>query len=107
MKKFPFRKQPDAMECGATCLRMIAAYYGREYSAEGPPFIFNTEFTEHTKKIYFTRSETASLTMNLPRPCSSFIVIERLFSLCAPCTPCLNKRKNKHDSPKQICRHVF
>jgi ATP-binding cassette subfamily B protein len=34
MKRFPFYKQPDAMECGATCLRMIAAYYGREYSAE-------------------------------------------------------------------------
>jgi ATP-binding cassette subfamily B protein len=32
--KFRHIKQPDAMECGATCLRMIAAYYGREYSAE-------------------------------------------------------------------------
>jgi ATP-binding cassette subfamily B protein len=32
--KFPHYKQPDSMECGATCLRMIAAYYGREYSAE-------------------------------------------------------------------------
>jgi ATP-binding cassette subfamily B protein len=31
---FPFYKQPDAMECGATCLRMIARYYGRAYSAE-------------------------------------------------------------------------
>jgi ATP-binding cassette subfamily B protein len=34
MGKFPYIRQPDAMECGATCLRMIAAYYGREYSAE-------------------------------------------------------------------------
>ncbi|MDR1896123.1 MAG: peptidase domain-containing ABC transporter [Prevotellaceae bacterium] len=32
-KSFPFYKQPDAMECGATCLRMIAKYYGREYSS--------------------------------------------------------------------------
>jgi ATP-binding cassette subfamily B protein len=31
---FPFYKQPDAMECGATCLRMIAKYYGREYSSD-------------------------------------------------------------------------
>ncbi|MDR1594474.1 MAG: peptidase domain-containing ABC transporter, partial [Prevotellaceae bacterium] len=30
---FPFYKQPDAMECGATCLRIIAKHYGREYSS--------------------------------------------------------------------------
>lgn len=34
MKSFPHIKQPDGMECGATCLRMIAKYYGKEYSAE-------------------------------------------------------------------------
>lgn len=34
MKKFPFIKQPDSMECGATCLRMICQYYGKNYSAE-------------------------------------------------------------------------
>lgn len=27
--KFPFYKQLDAMDCGPTCLRMIARYYGR------------------------------------------------------------------------------
>ena len=31
-KKFPFYKQLDAMDCGATCLRMIARYHGRHYS---------------------------------------------------------------------------
>ena len=34
MKSFPHITQPDSMECGATCLRMIAKFYGREYSAE-------------------------------------------------------------------------
>ena len=34
VKPFPHIKQPDSMECGATCLRMIAKYYGKEYSAE-------------------------------------------------------------------------
>lgn len=34
MKSFPYIQQPDTMECGATCLRMIAKYYGKEYSAE-------------------------------------------------------------------------
>jgi ATP-binding cassette subfamily B protein len=27
--------QHDAMDCGPTCLRMIAAHYGRIYSLEG------------------------------------------------------------------------
>lgn len=34
MKHIPFIQQPDTMECGATCLRMIAQYYGKQYSAE-------------------------------------------------------------------------
>lgn len=34
MKQFPHIQQPDSMECGATCLRMITKYYGKEYSAE-------------------------------------------------------------------------
>jgi ATP-binding cassette, subfamily B, bacterial len=33
-KKFPFYKQLDAMDCGATCLRMVAKHYGRAYSLE-------------------------------------------------------------------------
>ena len=32
MPKFPFFKQYDAMDCGPSCLRMIAAYYGKTYS---------------------------------------------------------------------------
>lgn len=35
MTKFPFYHQHDAMDCGPTCLRMIAAHYGRNYSLEG------------------------------------------------------------------------
>jgi len=30
MKSFPFYKQPDAKDCGPTCLRIISKYYGRE-----------------------------------------------------------------------------
>lgn len=29
---FPFYKQPDAMDCGPTCLRMVAKHYGRSIS---------------------------------------------------------------------------
>lgn len=34
MKKFPHYRQLDAMDCGPTCLKMIAAYYGKDYSLE-------------------------------------------------------------------------
>ncbi|HET6555751.1 MAG TPA: cysteine peptidase family C39 domain-containing protein, partial [Prolixibacteraceae bacterium] len=34
MPKFPFFKQYDAMDCGPSCLRMIAAYYGKTYSLQ-------------------------------------------------------------------------
>jgi len=31
---FPFYKQPDEMDCGPTCLRMIAKHHGRSISLE-------------------------------------------------------------------------
>lgn len=34
MSKFPFYRQPDQMDCGPTCLRMVAKYYGRSVSLE-------------------------------------------------------------------------
>ena len=34
MKSFPLFTQHDAMDCGPTCLRMVAAHYGRRYSLE-------------------------------------------------------------------------
>lgn len=33
-KKFPFYQQQDRMDCGPTCLRMIAKYHGRSISIE-------------------------------------------------------------------------
>lgn len=32
LKNFPFYHQPDAMDCGPTCLRIIAKHYGRSIS---------------------------------------------------------------------------
>jgi ATP-binding cassette subfamily B protein len=35
MSKFPhFLHQPDAMDCGATCLAMIAKHYGKNYTVQ-------------------------------------------------------------------------
>lgn len=33
-QKFPYYKQLDAMDCGPTCLRMVAKHYGKAYSLE-------------------------------------------------------------------------
>ena len=35
MKPFPHYIQHDAMDCGPTCLRMVAAFHGKRYSLEG------------------------------------------------------------------------
>jgi ATP-binding cassette subfamily B protein len=34
MDKIPFYKQLDAMDCGPTCLRMVAKHYGKTYSLQ-------------------------------------------------------------------------
>lgn len=34
MPRFPFYKQLDSMDCGPTCLRMVAKHYGKSYSLE-------------------------------------------------------------------------
>lgn len=34
MNIFPFFKQPDQMDCGPTCLRMVAKHYGKNFSLQ-------------------------------------------------------------------------
>lgn len=34
MKSFPYYRQLDQMDCGPTCLRMVAKHYGRSYTAQ-------------------------------------------------------------------------
>ncbi|MDG1849343.1 MAG: cysteine peptidase family C39 domain-containing protein [Flavobacteriales bacterium] len=48
-KKIPFYHQPDEMDCGPACLRMIAKHYGR------------TIFLEKLRKLSETTREGASL----------------------------------------------
>ena len=50
MKQFPFYKQYDAMDCGATCLRMVAKFYGKNYSLDSL-----------RKKSYITREGVSLL----------------------------------------------
>lgn len=50
MKNFPFYNQPDAMDCGPTCLRMIAKYYGK-----------NSTIQELRGKSFITREGVSML----------------------------------------------
>ena len=34
MKKFPFTKQFDAMDCGPACLSMVTRFHGKHYSIQ-------------------------------------------------------------------------
>lgn len=34
MRIFPFTKQPDSMDCGSSCLKMICSFYGKDYPIE-------------------------------------------------------------------------
>ncbi len=34
MSKYPFYQQPDEMDCGPTCLRMVAKYYGKSITLQ-------------------------------------------------------------------------
>lgn len=43
-KKFPFYSQLDSMDCGPTCLRMIAKYYGKSFSLD-----YLREITQYEK----------------------------------------------------------
>jgi ATP-binding cassette subfamily B protein len=78
---FPFVKQPDAMDCGPSCLKMVAGFYKKSFSLEvlrkrcfitkeGVSFLGLSEaadslgFRTIGVKIPFTRLEE-----NVPLPC--------------------------------------
>jgi len=50
LKKFPFYRQLDQMDCGPTCLRMIAKHYGKDFS-----------LSYLRKKSYITREGVSAL----------------------------------------------
>jgi ATP-binding cassette subfamily B protein len=80
MAKFPHYTQLDAMDCGATCLRMIAKYYGRG-------------FTNQTlrERSFITRSGVSLLGISEAAESIGFrslgvqIPYEQLFEVPLPC----------------------
>lgn len=81
MKRFPHYRQLDAMDCGPTCLRMIAAYYGKNYSLEmlrqrshitrsGVSMLGISDAAESIGfKTVAYRIQLAQLTNDIPLPC--------------------------------------
>jgi len=59
--QFPYYKQLDTMDCGPSCLRMIAKFYGKSYSIQ----------SLHTKS-YITKSGVSMLGISEAAECIGF-----------------------------------
>ena len=86
---FPFVKQPDAMDCGPSCLKMVAAFYKRNYSLE-----------TLRKKCYITREGVSFLGLSEAADSIGFrtIGVKIPFSKLAGSVPlpCIVHWKQKH-----------
>ena len=83
-QRLPFYKQLDSMDCGATCLRMIAKYYGRYYSLdylreityldrEGVSLLGISDAAEHIGlRTLGVMVPFEKLIDNLPLPCIAY-----------------------------------
>ena len=84
MRLFPVYMQPDSMDCGPTCLRMIAKYYGRSISLEKLRSFSETTrlgsslqtLSNAAERIGFrtlaVKINLQSLKQNAPLPCICF-----------------------------------
>lgn len=95
-KSFPFYQQLDAMDCGATCLRMIARHFGRFYSLEylreltylgkqGVTMLGISDAAEHIGlQSLAVKTTFDRLARDIPMPCVAhwnqehFVVIHRV-----------------------------
>lgn len=93
---FPFVKQPDSMDCGPACLKMIAGYYGRNYSLdtlrrrcfitrEGVSFLGLSEAAESIGfRTVGVKISFDILQENVPLPCTvhwkqkHFVVVHKI-----------------------------
>ena len=79
MKHFPLYTQLDTMDCGATCLRMTAKYYGKEFSNQ---FLRESSFITREGVSMLGISEAAeSIGM---RSCGVKLSVERLLEVPLP-----------------------
>ena len=113
MSKFPHYKQLDTMDCGPTCLRVVAKYYGKSYSLqylrnhayltrEGVSMLGISEAAEHigfrTKGYRLTWEE---LRDDVPLPCivhwkqRHFVVVYAIKIKPPPGLPLWGRRKKR------------
>lgn len=96
MRKFPFYRQLDSMDCGATCLRMISRHWGRYYSLEylreltymgkqGVSLLGISDAAEHIGlQSLAVKTTYGRLARDLPLPCIAhwkqehFVVVYRV-----------------------------
>ena len=81
MKKFPFYKQADSKDCGPTCLKIIAKYYGKTINIQDLRILSETtregsnllSLSEAAEQIHFrtlaVKINAVSLKEEAPLPC--------------------------------------
>lgn len=81
LKQFPFYKQLDSVDCGPTCLRIIAKYYGKSFTLEtlrqkaqitkeGASFYTLSEAAENIGfRTLAVRTDYNTLLNEVPLPC--------------------------------------
>ena len=86
--QFPFYNKYDAMDCGATCLRMIAKFYGKNYSLDSL-----------RKKSYITREGASLLGLSEAAESIGFktLGVRASFkTLCEAPLPCIVHWRQSH-----------
>ena len=77
---FPFYKQPDSKDCGPTCLKIVAKYYGETINMQSIKTLSETTrevnnlltLSESAKKIGFRTLEvklSVEILLEAPLPC--------------------------------------
>jgi ATP-binding cassette subfamily B protein len=80
VKSFPFVKQYDQMDCGPTCLQMIAQFYGKSYSLQ---YLREQSFLTKTGASLFGVSEAAEKIGF--RATGAHVSFEQLSKIPLPC----------------------
>lgn len=112
MKAFPFYPQPDQMDCGPTCLRMISKFYGKHFSVQtlrekakiskdGVSLLGIAEAAESIGfKTVGVKLSLSKLLKNVPLPCilhwgqNHFVVLHEI-------------EKNSDTIPRQMLARIW
>lgn len=106
MKKFPYFKQRDTMDCGPTCLLMVAAYYGKNYDL---PFLRESSHISREgvslQGISHAAEKIGFRTMAVKIPFEGNIKEDQIGLLDAP-LPCIVHWNQSHAAQSVINGHM-